>query len=78
MFYVFVLDETHVVDTKIVYKTFCGGNVQVRLHAGHARVPNGGTQHWNLTLLGSGQRMAGRLGNGLSIGVVNGSMFFEG
>ena len=58
-FYVFVLDETKVVGTKLVCKHIWVGNIHVQLHLGPARGPKGGPQHWSSTLPGSGQTAAG-------------------
>ena len=38
-FYVFVLDETHVVGPKLVYEHILSGNIQVRLHIGPTKGP---------------------------------------
>lgn len=55
-FYMFVLDETHVVCPKLVYEHIWVGKVWVRLHIGPTRGPTRGPQHWSSTLPSSGNR----------------------
>ena len=55
-FYVFFMDETYMLSSKLVYEHIWDKNVRVWIHLGPARGPKGGAQHWSSTLPGSGNR----------------------